>query len=131
MPRKFRIVSTGEPATAVFDDLEALRTMPAVDTRRARSHETFARFPHERALALRGRIDANGWVLLVELDRQILKARGRNPIRLTNHRLRELGISRVVKLRQLRRLAAAGVIRLETEERKWTVVTHLWFPEQD
>ncbi|MGC1916317.1 MAG: Lrp/AsnC family transcriptional regulator, partial [Pseudolabrys sp.] len=61
------------------------------------------------------------------LDRLILKGRGRNPVRLTNHRLRELGISRETKQYQLRRLEAAGVIKIETQQRKGTVVTHLWW----
>jgi hypothetical protein len=130
MRRRFRVVRSNDPA-AVFDDLDALRQeLPAVATKRARVTETFARFPHERALALRGRITSNGWVILIELDRLILKGRGRNPVRLTNHRLRELGIKRDTKQYQLRRLEAAGVIKVETEQRKWTVVTHLWFPVQ-
>jgi hypothetical protein len=129
MPRKFRVVKTNDPA-AVFDDLDALReAIPAVATKRARITETFARFPHERALALHD-INGAGWRILVELDRLIFKGRGRNPVRLTNHRLREFGVSRRDKLRQLRRLEAAGVIKVQTEGRKWTVVTHLWFPVQ-
>jgi hypothetical protein len=130
MVRKFRVVKTNDPA-AVFDDLDALRReMPAVATKRARTVETFARFPHERALALQGQISAAGWIILVELDRLILKGRGRNPVRLTNHRLRELGINRETKQYQLRRLEVAGVVKVETQERKGTVVTHLWFPVQ-
>jgi DNA-binding GntR family transcriptional regulator len=116
----------------VFDDLDALRAgMPAVTTgKRTRTTETFARFPHDRALAMPTSISNAGWKILVELDRLILKGRGRNPVRLTNHRLRELGISRKTKQYQLRRLEAAGLIKIETQQRKGTVVTHLWFPEQ-
>jgi hypothetical protein len=128
--RRFRIAKSNDPA-AVFDDLEALRQeMPAVATRRARVTETFARFPHERALALRGHISGNGWVILVELDRLILKGRGRNPVRLTNHRLRELGIGRMTKQRQLCQLEAARVIEVRSRARAWTEVAHLWFPIQ-
>jgi hypothetical protein len=36
----------------------------------------------DQALALRGCIGADGWVLLIELNRQILKRCGRNPVRL-------------------------------------------------
>jgi hypothetical protein len=135
---RLRLVSPHDPAN-VFDDLDALRraqTAPAASAeptfpkqRRQRSIETFARFPHERALTLHA-INGAGWRILVELDWLILKGRGRNPVRLTNHRLRGLGISRWNKLRQLRRLEAAGVVRVQTEGRKWTVVTHLWFPAQ-
>jgi hypothetical protein len=130
MVRKFRVMKN-DPSD-VFDDLDALRAgMPAVTTdKRTRTTETFARFPHDRALAMPTNISNAGWKILVELDRLILKGRGRNPVRLTNHRLRELGISRETKQYQLRRLEAAGVIKIETQQRKGTVVTHLWFPEQ-
>jgi hypothetical protein len=62
MRKRLRIVKSNDPAV-VFDDLDSLRqeTMPAVKTRRARTAETFARFPHRRALALRGRVGADGW----------------------------------------------------------------------
>lgn len=130
MVRKFRVVKN-DPS-GVFDDLDALRArMPAVTMdKRTRTTETFARFPHDRALAMPTSISNAGWKILVELDRLILKGRGRNPVRLTNHRLRELGISRETKQYQLRRLEAAGVIKIETQQRKGAVVTHLWFPEQ-
>jgi hypothetical protein len=130
MVRKFRVVKN-DPSD-VFDDLDALRArMPAVTMdKRTRTTETFARFPHDRALAMPTSISNAGWKILVELDRLILKGRGRNPVRLTNHRLRELGISRETKQYQLRRLEAAGVIKIETQQRKGAVVTHLWFPEQ-
>lgn len=129
MVRKFRVVKTNDP-TAVFDDIGALReAMPAVAAKRGRSAETFARFPHERAMAMRD-IGGIGWSLVVEIDRLILKGRGRNPVRLTNHRLRELGISRQSKRYYLRQLEAAGVVKVQSEARKWTVVTLLWFPVQ-
>jgi hypothetical protein len=130
MPRKFRVVKTNDPAT-VFDDVDALReAMPAIATKRARSAETFARFPHERALALPLSVSNIGWKILVELDRLILKGRGRNPVKLTNHRLRELGIGRMTKQRQLRQLEVAGVIKVRAKARAWTLVAHLWFPTQ-
>jgi hypothetical protein len=129
MRKRLRVVKSNDPA-AVFDDLEALReAMPPVATKRARTTETFARIPHDRAPALRA-IDGNGWLILVEIDRLIFKGHGRNPVRLTNQRLRELGINRWAKQRQLRRLETAGVIQVQTVGRKWTVVTHLWFPVQ-
>ena len=130
---RLRVVKTNDPA-AIFDDLDGLRgpSMPPViapGTKRARSVETFARFPHERALKLRG-ISGGGWLILVEIDRLILKGRGRNPVELTNRRLRELGIGRETKRRQLKRLEEAGVIKVQNEGRKSALVTHLWFPEQ-
>jgi hypothetical protein len=128
--RKFHVVKTKDPA-AVFDDLDALReAMPTAGSKRARSTALFARIPHERAQTWGPHISSAGWMILIEIDRLILKGRGRNPVRLTNHRLRELGIGRDTKQYQLRRLAVAGVVKVETEQRKWTVVTHLWFPAQ-
>jgi DNA-binding transcriptional ArsR family regulator len=130
MRRRLRVVKSNDPA-AVFDDLDALReAMPAVATKRARTTETFARIPHGRAAALRD-IGGIGWLILVEIDRLILKGRGRNPVRLTNHRMQELGIKRESKRYHLRRLEAAGVIKVQSEARKWTLVTLLWFPVQD
>src|SRR6516165_11658759 len=96
MRRKFRLVKSNDPG-AVFDDIDALReAMPAVATKRARTSETFARIPHDRAAALRD-IGGVGWLILVEIDRLILKSRGRNPVRLTNHRMQALGINRESK----------------------------------
>jgi hypothetical protein len=131
MPKpRLRVVKNNDP-TAVFDDIDALReAMPTTKSRRARATETFARFYHEKALALGGKIGSNGWVILVEIDRLILKGNGRNPVRLTNYRLRELGIGREVKRYQLQKLVEAGVVRVLARERKWTLVLHLWFPAQ-
>ena len=129
MPRKFRVVKTNDPAT-VFDDLDALRQeMPAVATKRERSTETFARIPHDRAAAMRG-IGGVGWLIVIEIDRLILKGRGRNPVRLTNHRMHQLGISRQSKRYHLRQLEVVGIVKVQSEARKWTVVTLLWFPVQ-
>jgi hypothetical protein len=128
--RRLRVVKTNDPA-AVFDDLDALRaTMPPVGTKRIRTAETFARIPHDRAAALRD-ISGIGWLILIEIDRLILKGRGRNPVRLTNHRMQELGISRQSKRYHLRQLERVGAVKVQSEARKWTHVTHLWFPVQD
>ena len=50
--RRFHVVKTDDPAAA-FDDLDALQQEKrVVATKRARTTETFARFPHNRALAM-------------------------------------------------------------------------------
>src|SRR5262245_5533864 len=127
MPRKFRVLRTDDPA-AIFDDLDELRQeMPGVATKRARSAETFARIPHDQAAALRN-IGGIGWLIVVEIDRLMIKGQGRHPVRLTNHRIRQLGISRQSKRYHLRQLEEAGVLKVQSEARKWTVVTLLWFP---
>jgi hypothetical protein len=130
MRRRFRVVKTNDPA-AVFDDLDTLReAMPAVVPKRARTAETFARIPHERARELWPHISSAGWMILIEIDRLILKGRGRNPLKLSNQRLRELGISKHAKHRQLRKLEAAGVVKVHQQRREATVILHLWFPNQ-
>ena len=78
--RRFHVVKTDDPA-AVFDDLDALQQeKPVVATKRARTTETFARFPHNRALAMPTSISNAGWKILVELDRLILKGRPNNDL---------------------------------------------------
>ena len=135
MPRrpKLRLVGTADP-TDVFDDLAALRhEQQAPGTRRRpRLTETFARIPHDRALALYRQIGGPAWVLLFELDRLILKGRGRNPVKLSSARMNAAGLGRHSRKRALRQLEAVGVIQVERcgkGQRPWVV--HLWFPRQD
>jgi hypothetical protein len=100
--------------------------------RRQRLTETFARIPHARAVELaRHRVSGPAWFILVELDRLVLKARGRNPIRLINRNLRTAGIHRNTKTRALQQLEAAGAIRImETRPGRPPLVAHLWYPLQ-
>lgn len=137
MPRraKLRPIGSSSPSDA-FDDLATLRQESAhakgSPQRRQRITETFARFPHGRALALYPHIGGPAWVLLVELDRLILKGRGRNPVKLSSARMNAAGLNRHSRLRALRQLEAAGVVRVERCGRgrsPW--VLHLWFPRQD
>jgi hypothetical protein len=96
--------------------------------RRARTTETFARIPHQRGLQLYGHIGGAAWVVLIELDRLIFKAGGRNPIRLTNQNLQAIGMSRSTKVKALRQLQNAGVITIKLQGREAVIVTHLWYP---
>jgi hypothetical protein len=95
--RKFKVIQGGDGKVddvSIFDDLDALRAAapePATAHRRTRLTETFARVPHDRALALLD-IGSAGWAILVKLDRLILIQRGRNPVRLTNSNLRRFGL---------------------------------------
>ena len=125
----------------VFDDLDALQAATPQLTpkapsgrrrRRQRSTESFARIPYAKGLALHQHdIGSVGWTILLELDRLILEAGGRNPVRLTNHHLRQYGIDRAGKWRALRKLEAAGVVAIEQRGREAPLVTHLWFPTHD
>jgi hypothetical protein len=128
MRRKFHVVGTN-PAD-IFDDLTALQQAQR-GGRRMKSKETFARFPHDRALALYGRIHSAAWAVLIELDRALLKNRGRNPIPLPSRNLKAAGMSARSKGRGLRELEAAGVIRVESRRRgRCPLVLHFWYPIQ-
>jgi hypothetical protein len=131
---RLRLVGASDP-TNVFDDLPGLRQEQAAPgglQRRRRLTETFARIPHDRALKLYRQIGGSEWVLLFELDRLILKGRGRNPVKLPGPRLKAAGFTRHSRQWALQKLETAGVIRVERRgkgQSPW--VTHLWFPRQD
>jgi hypothetical protein len=97
--------------------------------------DTFARIPHARTWKLhRHGISSAGWMIMFELDRLILKGGGKNPVRLSNARLREQGgISRHTKYRQLHLLEKSGAIKVLSEEQSNAslLVLHRWFPEED
>ena len=132
---RLRLVGASDP-TSIFDDMEALRAehrKPALQHKR-RTTETFARFPHERALELYGRIGGPAWALLIELDRLIFKGRGRNPVKLSNHNLKRIGMSRDSKITGLRRLERAGVISIISRGGRASgapSILHHWYEAQD
>ena len=141
---RLRLVGKGEgDATGIFDDLDKLRvgagapspSAPAqpespLRSRRVRETETFARIPHDRALELyRHHISGAAWAVLIELDRIILMQRGKNPVRLWSPRLRAAGLTSHIRIRALRRLEAAGAIKIEQKDPgRGPLVTHLWYP---
>jgi hypothetical protein len=134
MTRKTKLHLVGQDPADIFNDLEKLKadsTAPA--SRRARATETFARIPHDKALALhRYRLCPSAWLVLIELDRLILKRRGQNPVRFASARLHTVGIKRNVRARALRQLVAAGVVRVLHRGRGLSpLVTHLWYPTRD
>lgn len=133
--RHLRLIGSHDPAN-VFSDLTRLRQEQrepsSTQQRRARSEQTFARIPHDRALELhRYKISSAAWMVLIELDRIILKARGSNPVKFWSPRLRSIGLIRGNRSRALRQLEAAGVISVEYRGHglaPW--VTHHWYPLQ-
>jgi hypothetical protein len=133
MKRRPRLHLVGQDPGDVFNDLAKLRTDLAAPLRRQRIVETFARIPHDKALELyRQKINKAAWLVLIELDRLVLKARGKNPVRFWSPRLRAVGIAKQARTRALRQLEAAGVIRVEQRGKglsPW--VTHLWYPCAD
>jgi hypothetical protein len=129
---KLRLVGSPDP-TDVFDDLAVLRHEQQApgSRRRPRLTETFARIPHDRALALYRQFGGSAWVVLFELDRLILKSRGRNPVRFSYARLKAAGLTRSSWRWALRRLEAVGVVKVERRGRgQCPRVTHLWYPRQ-
>jgi hypothetical protein len=91
MKRRPRLYPVGQDPSDVFSDIEKLRTDLAAPLRRQRAVETFARIPHDRALELyRHKLSGTAWLVLIELDRILLKARGKNPVRFWSPRLRKV-----------------------------------------
>jgi hypothetical protein len=129
---RLRLVGSTDPAD-VFNDLKSLQAEQQTAVRRKRSVETFARVPHDRGLELyKHRLSAAAYTVLIELDRLILKAGGRNPVRLSSRRLRALGLGGKYRTRALRQLITAGVISVVPRGHglsPW--VTHSWYPLQD
>ena len=124
----------GQDPADVFDDLDKLREdAVAPSPRRQRTVETFARIPHDKGLALcKHKLSGAAWVLLIELDRLVLKHRGQNPVKLVSARLRATGLKDGNRRRALQQLVAAGVVLVEQRGHglaPW--VTHLWYPRQD
>jgi hypothetical protein len=119
---------TGDPLLQTAAPPRKPRTA-AGPRRRSRAAETFARIPHEKARELfRHRISTKAWLLLIELDRLILKGHGGNPVKLTSEALRGSGLSRWQRDRALSQLAGAGVIAVERGSGRCSLVTHLWYP---
>jgi hypothetical protein len=130
MKRRPKLRLVGQDPADVFEDLDQLRADTAgAPERRRRSVETFARIPHDKGLALD--VPGAAWRILIELDRLILKAGGRNPILLSSKRLRAIGLTSGTRMRALRRLEVAGVIVVKQRGRghgPW--VFHTWYPKQ-
>jgi hypothetical protein len=133
-------VKTDDPA-AVFDDLNALRResnelappKPGLrgHYRRGKSVEKFARIPFDRARELGcHNVSATAWRLLIELDRLVFENGGRNPVLLTNHRMKTAGILRDAKWRALRQLKRAGVVSIQQGPGRAPLVTYHWQPIQ-
>jgi hypothetical protein len=133
--RRAKLYLVGQDPVDIFDDLDKLKSdLTSPPARRTRATETFARIPHDKVLALykQHRLSSAAWVVLVELDRLILKRRGQNPVRFDSGQLSKIGLKASRRAYALRQLAAAGVIRVASRGvglSPW--VTHLWYPLTD
>jgi hypothetical protein len=97
---------------------------------RRRSHpakpEAFVMLPYERTLAAAGRLGDAPMAVLVELAYLAFKTH-RNQILLANATLQKVGVSRLAKLRALRRLESAGLIAVDRRGKgRSPLVTLLW-----
>lgn len=130
MKKRPKLYLVGQDPADIFDDLDQLRAGQASpQQRRQRAVETFARIPHDKGLALR--ISGAAWQVLIEIDRLILKAGGRNPVPLSSKRLRAIGIKAGIRTRALHRLETAGVIMIKRRghgRSPW--VFHTWYPKR-
>jgi hypothetical protein len=130
MKKRPKLHLVGQDPADIFADLDRLRDdFRTPGQRRARSKETFARIPHDKALKLR--VSGTAWSVLIELDRIILKGRGQNPVRFWSPRLRAAGITTHKRAYALRQLEAAGVIIVRRKSKglsPW--IFHTWYPKQ-
>jgi hypothetical protein len=129
MKKRLKLYLVGQNPGDVFNALDKLRTDLAEPIRRQRTTETFARIPHDRALELyRHKLSGAAWHVLIELDRAILKQRGKNPIAFWSRRLRSVGLADHARRRALIQLERAGVIRVQQRGRGLSpLVLHLWY----
>ena len=68
---------------------------------------------------------------LIELDRMIIAARGKNPVLFWSPRLRAAGLTKTTRTRALRQLEAVGVVEIMWRERGLSpLVRHRWYPRQ-
>ena len=118
MKRRAKLHLVGQDPVDVFEDLDQLRGELAAPQRRLRATETFARIPHDKGLALN--VSGTAWRVLIELDRLILKAGGRNPVPLSSKRLRAIGLKAGTRMRALRQLEATGVILIKRRGRGYS-----------
>jgi hypothetical protein len=132
MKQRPKLHLVGQDPADVFQDLDQLRTDLASPSQgRKRLAETFARIPHDKALELyRRKLSGHAWLVLIELDRIILKSGGRNPVLFWSPRLRAIGLHYQARARALWHLERAGVIvikRRGSGRSPW--VFHTWYPK--
>jgi hypothetical protein len=94
--------------------------------RRARAKAEFVMLPYAQVLAAAGQMKCAPLAVLIELAHQMFKA-GQSRVTLTNSALRPVGISHKAKLRALRQLEAAGLVKVTRAGRRRSPrVTVLW-----
>lgn len=91
-----------------------------------RTEVEFAMLPYKQTLAAAGHTGCAVLAVLIELNHQVFVTH-KNPVALTNSALRSVGISHQAKLRALRQLEAAVVVKVRWRGRRRSpLVTVLW-----
>jgi hypothetical protein len=94
--------------------------------RRTEKGAKFVMLPYEQTLAAAGRMKCAVLAVLIELTYQMFKTK-RGEVVLTNSMLGPIGISYKAKLRALRQLEAAGMVKVAwSREKRSPRVTVLW-----
>ena len=102
------------------------KTTAAKPKRRSRVKARFVMLPYEQTLAAAGPMKCAVLAVLIELAHQMFKTK-KSEVMLSNAVLRSVGISHWAKLRALRQLEAAGMIKVTWfGERRSPRVTILW-----
>jgi hypothetical protein len=93
---------------------------------RRRSRTKFVMLPYEQTLAAAGHLKSAPLAVLVELAHQMFKTK-KSSVTLTNSALRSVGVSYKAKLRTLRQLESAGMIKVVWRGRRRSpLVSVLW-----
>ena len=99
-------------------NLAPLQKQPSLTKLRKRNgNASFVMLPYEQTLAAAGRLENPILAVLVELTYRRFKTH-KNPVPLTNEALAAVGVSRWAKNRALKRLEAAGLVKVTWRRRR-------------
>jgi hypothetical protein len=126
---RFRTKGWSEQAVEAAKDTPTPEVKKATPHRRPRAETTFVRLPYQQITQLYGCLSVAAFHVMVELDHQHFKNRGKNPLKLTNQtNLATAGMRRNTKVKALRELQDAGLVILQKEGNGAFVVTISWHP---
>jgi hypothetical protein len=126
---RFRTKGWSEQAVEAAKETATPEVKKATPRRRPLAETTFVRLPYQQITQLYGRLSVAAFHVMVELDHQHFKNRGKNPLKLTNQtNLATAGMRRNTKVKALRELQDAGLITLQKEGKGAFVVTISWHP---
>jgi hypothetical protein len=104
---------------------------PRARTAKEKVADTWAKIPHGLGLKLARDSGNSALAVLLALEHSIYEGHNNgihtNRVKLTNNLLKQYGITRHLKRRGLRHLAAAGVITVKQRGKEAPIVTHHWY----